>query len=154
MYPPGFSPPVSKRNETVATPPVSELPVPMLPPGAISGESGPPPQPKQTAHELLPPGSPSSTGNTPGQQVALPTQTPKSEPAQPRDSIRIRGEDGSYVTLTEPKKVVGEGDKQRALRTLTPEEKARARFVKNILVWSFCAILLAIALVLLTRLSG
>jgi hypothetical protein len=43
--------------------------------------------------------------------------------------------DGGTVELHEPTKTVGQGEDQRELRQLTPEERARRRFRRNLIMW-------------------
>jgi hypothetical protein len=49
----------------------------------------------------------------------------------------------------EPVKTVGFGDDAVELRSLTPEEKARKRLKKNLILWGFGLIVIGIALVVL-----
>jgi len=58
----------------------------------------------------------------------------------------IPAEDGTLVTLREPVKTVGEGDEEIELRSLTPEEKERKRLKKNVIVWGFGLVIIAITL--------
>jgi len=63
----------------------------------------------------------------------------------------IPTEDGGFTTLRDPVKTVGDGDEEIELRALTPEEKARKKFKKNLILWGFGLAIMAITLyVLLT----
>ena len=156
MYPPGTldkAPDVSNEVNAPSTTLNSSPPPPPTPPAQPAvGES---PKEVGIADTRLPPAPDTTSEQTPGKQVALPTtKHAATEPATPPASVAIRDADGAIVTLVEPKKVIGSGERQKELRTLSPQQKARVRFVKNFLVWFFCAIVLAIALVLLARFNG
>lgn len=57
----------------------------------------------------------------------------------------IPTEDGTFVTLREPLRTVGEGDEEIELRSLTAEEKERKKLKKNLIVWGFGLVIIAIA---------
>jgi hypothetical protein len=57
--------------------------------------------------------------------------------------------DGSVVTVREPVKTVGEGDDEVELRSRTPEERAKRRLRKNLVLWGFGLIVMAIVLIIL-----
>jgi hypothetical protein len=63
--------------------------------------------------------------------------------------IVLPTEDGGYVTLRDPVKTIGHGDEEIELRTLSPEEKARRKLKKNLILWGFGLLLIAITLALL-----
>ena len=87
--------------------------------------------------------------STPQTQVPLPG-APQPAPATSNDgSILIQTEDGQQVALRDPVKTVGHGDDERELRPLTPEEKTKRRFVRNIAFWVVCAIILLATLVIM-----
>ena len=58
----------------------------------------------------------------------------------------IPTEDGTFVTVREPLKTVGEGDEEIELRSLTAEERERKKLKKNLIVWGFGLVIIAITL--------
>ena len=122
----------------------------MLPPGA----GDPAPVATTKVDGMLPPGI--GAGPSPGQQVALPESPderdlgglPILEQAE-SGSLTMLTEDGSSVTLREPVKTIGHGDDAQELRQLTSKEKARRRMVKNLVLWSFGALILIVAVLIL-----
>jgi len=66
-------------------------------------------------------------------------------------TITIPTETGSLARLYEPVKKVGYGEDEIELRRLTPEEKARRRLVKNIIM-AACGVifLVVVAWIMLT----
>jgi len=56
----------------------------------------------------------------------------------------IPTEDGTFVTVREPLKTVGEGDEEIELRSLTAEERERKKLKKNLIVWGFGLVIIAI----------
>lgn len=107
----------------------------LLPPGAsTSGSSGP----SSNAASLLPPG----TGNPAASQpiAAASGHTPTSD-------------DTGLLRLREPVKTIGHGDDEIELRKLTPEEKARKRFKKNLILWGFGIVMLVVTMVILLTLG-
>jgi len=68
----------------------------------------------------------------------------------PDGSVLITTGDGEQIALKEPtRKVVSSEGEVRELRTLTPEEKARRRLIRNIVVFGFCALVLLGAMIAL-----
>ncbi len=63
--------------------------------------------------------------------------------------VQIPTEDGKVVTLHEPKRVVQQGEEEVEIRSLTPEEKARRRMFKNIIMFGFGGMVLLIVLTVL-----
>jgi hypothetical protein len=61
----------------------------------------------------------------------------------------IPTEDGTFVTVREPVKTVGEGDEEIELRSLTGEEKERKKLKKNLIVWGFGLVIIAITVYVL-----
>ena len=59
------------------------------------------------------------------------------------------GEEGGLVRLREPVKTVGYGDDAVELRTLTPEERARRRLRKNLILWTVGLVILGVTLAIL-----
>ena len=57
------------------------------------------------------------------------------------------------MALREPVKTIGRGDDERELHQLDAEEKARRRFRKNIIVWTFGAVILLITIFILLRMG-
>jgi hypothetical protein len=93
---------------------------------------------------LLPPGADAR----PGEQVALP------DPSRP-ESAQTAGEgqvllptDAGYVVLRDPVKTVGEGDDQVELRRADPEERARKRLRKNLILWVFGIALMGLTMLM------
>ena len=106
---------------------------------------------------LLPAATSGAAGLTPGQEVSVPYESqPQSTPQTPftrpltdspvAKTILLPTEDGGQVALRDPVKTIRDGDEEIELRTLTPEEKARRRFWKNLFVWTFGLVMLAITL--------
>jgi len=58
----------------------------------------------------------------------------------------IPTEDGKLVTIREPVKTVGDGDEEIELKTLTAEEKEKKKLKKNLIVWGFGLVIMAITL--------
>ncbi len=95
------------------------------------------------------------------QQVALPEEEmarqlkalnrPLPPSNVPKNAVLIETEEGEYVALREPVKTVGKGLEARELRVLTPEEKARRRLIRNVVVYSVGLIILVTVFMLLTR---
>lgn len=66
-------------------------------------------------------------------------------------SVVIPTDDGKYVALREPVKTVGKGSQERELRVLTPEEKQKRRFVRNVIVYTIGLVILIVTFALLAR---
>lgn len=135
----------------------------LLPPGDASAPldetaASPTPVAKSSGEteSLLPEGAEES-GRAPMQQIALPekemaeAERPKLPLRAPDGSVVIPTDDGSYTTLREPVKTVGEGINERELVTLPPEVKARRRMVRGIIVYMFCIVVLIVVLGLLAK---
>jgi hypothetical protein len=102
-----------------------------------------------SAASLLPPGAaPVPTHAAPTRPAAV-TFGHESKPLH--QPVIIPTEDGGFVSIREPVKVIGDGDEAIELRPLTPEEKARRKFRKNLLLWGFgLAMMFVVMLILLT----
>jgi hypothetical protein len=135
--------------------PVGPLPTTPLPPADIGTTpalptSGPSLPTSAPVDQMLPPGA-GVTGPIvgPGAQVALPTQqaaaraaTMQNQRIEPgEDEILIPTEDGQTIVRHRPKTVFN-GEEDVELRELTSEEKVKKRTKKNLLVWSFCVLVL------------
>jgi hypothetical protein len=124
-----------------------------LPPGAEdwrpSSEDQPaeqsPKRSKRSIEELLPPGADGAAGVTPGEQVEVP-DAPRRRPViaanLPKGSVAVPTPDGGFVTVTESPALIGEGDEEIEVRRLTPQEKARRRFRRNMILWSVSILIL------------
>ena len=123
----------------------------LLPPGAaeISPETKP-----SVGEDLLPPGASDSDRAAAGKQVALASDVKNQPIAKDDKEITITTEDGTEVTLHEPVKKVGVGENAIELRSLTPEEKSRRRLIKNIIVFSFCVLVLGISVIVLIAIQS
>lgn len=95
------------------------------------------------------------------QQVALPEEEmarqlkalnrPLPPTNVPKDAVLIETEDGGYVALREPVKTVGTGANERELHVLTPEQKAKRRIIRNLVVFSVGLTVLFVIFMLLMR---
>jgi hypothetical protein len=93
----------------------------------------------------------------PVQQVPLPVpqpslpveKTPKKQTRLSGEKILIPTEEGSFVTVREPVKTVGTGDNEVELKVLTPQEKAKRKLIRNLIVGGFCLIVLIVTMVAL-----
>ncbi len=158
---PAPSQPTTKETKSSRGTAVDDL----LPPGASASSGTAAPEQKASlkrpaVDELLPPGATQSADTDSVQRIDLPrkgatTAAALNRPiAAPGDTFTIPSEDGGVATIHEPVKKIVAGEEERELHTLTPEEKERARMIKNVIVWTVCAFVLAAALFLLTFLSG
>jgi hypothetical protein len=120
--------PVSRTGQTDSTLPPAGT-VPQLPPG-VGGTPAPV----------------NRVGATP---IPASTSTRHSGAAATGSRIVLPTEDGGYVTLRDPVKTIGVGDEEVELRTLSPEEKARRKLKRNLILWGFGLLLIAITLALL-----
>lgn len=107
------------------------------PTGAKAGSrplpmSAPIPVPTSPAQAATSP----AVGSTPGVQSR--------GPSGGGEPLVIPTEDGTFVTLREPLRTVGEGDEEIELRSLTAEEKERKKLKKNLIVWGFGLVIIAI----------
>jgi hypothetical protein len=57
--------------------------------------------------------------------------------------------DPASVNVREPVRTVGVGDEEIELRAVSPEERARRRLKKNLILWAIGLILIAITLAIL-----
>jgi hypothetical protein len=126
----------------------------LLPPGAAT--AGPTRSEQATSSaavdSMLPSGVAASTPTAVGVQVAIPN-APQRLPGQhrnlPAGAIVVPTPEGGFVTVTETPKTIGEGDEEIELRRLTSEEKAKRRFLKNLLLGGFCLALIVIVVAIL-----
>ncbi len=110
----------------------------MLPPSTASSRRLP-----GAGATPLPTGRPGASAKT-GAGAPLPRA-----PGSGGSSVVLPTEDGGYVTVREPVKTIGRGDEAIELRTLSPEEKARRKLKKNLVLWGFGLLIIGITLVLL-----
>lgn len=75
--------------------------------------------------------------------------TPSQRPTGGGKSLVIPTEDGTFVTLRDPIKTVGEGDEEMELKSLSPEEREKKKLKKNLIVWGFGLVIIAITLYVL-----
>jgi hypothetical protein len=154
LLPPGADP-----NADLGLPPAADL---GLPPAA---DAGLPPSTETHHHRtaadaLLPPGAIDEPTLAPGREQALPEpekQLAPGEFAPPPGELPGEGlvtlptADGHYRTVRDAGKVIGHGEEELELRRLTPEEKARRRTFRNIIMVLFCLALLGFVSWLMTR---
>jgi hypothetical protein len=81
--------------------------------------------------------------------TTAPVSSARADGSQSASSIVIPTEDGGQVMVREPVKTVGEGDDEIELRSRTPEEKAKRRLIKNLVLWGFGLVFIAIVLITL-----
>lgn len=127
----------------------------LLPPGAMASEkssivSGTAGSSSENADELLPPGASDSGGvGASLSQVAIPSDDDLAKDRRTEDgSILISTADGEVAIKTPVKKVVGPRGEERELVELTPEQKAKRRLIRNVIVWGFCAIVLTVTMLM------
>ena len=161
LLPPGADllPPMA-GDSTAAAPSGSASIDSLLPPGATNEFAAPGAamlqlesqalaagRPKELADTLLPPTAGEVVMSTTLEQVALPTaprmMLPPPENLAP-GAVAVPTEDGGYVTVRETPKTIGKGDDEIELRRLTPEEKAKRRMRRNIIMFCICMALLGI----------
>jgi hypothetical protein len=129
-------------------------------PGGPLGAAGllPPSVSPGQVESMLPPGAAPANAPVPVQQVPLPVPQPAlpvgtkaaKKPARTTgEKILIPTEEGGYVTVREPVKTVGVGEKEVELKVLTPAEKAKRRLIRSAIVGGFCLIVLFVTMVLL-----
>jgi len=156
LFPPSSIDPMLPPS--VAAPPA---PVdPMLPPSiAVPSSSPVDPMLPPSVDSLLPPTTDAvpkgetrveMAGKAPMPSKASTAASSSSQNEDEAEPIVIPTEDGTLVTLHEPKKVVRYGNQTRELHRLTPEEKAHHRFVKNIIMAVFGMFILGIVAAILT----
>lgn len=113
-------------------------------PGSLLPPAGAVPQ--------LPPGvggTPAPVSKSGATPVPASARTRQSGAAATGGPIVLPTEDGGYVTLRDPVKTIGHGDEEIELRTLSPEEKARRKLKRNLILWGFGLLLIAVTLALL-----
>lgn len=71
------------------------------------------------------------------------------QPQSPSAPRPISVPDGGPIRLREPVKTVGVGDDEIELRSLTPEERARRRLIKNLILWGIGVAIIAVTLAVL-----
>jgi hypothetical protein len=75
--------------------------------------------------------------------VPVPTRRRKGEP------VILRTADGGYVTVDDSVRTVRVMGEEVELRRLTPEEKARRRFRRSVVMWAIGALLLIVTTAIL-----
>jgi hypothetical protein len=73
---------------------------------------------------------------------------PTTQPSAARPII-LPTQDAGLVTVREPIKRAGSSDEAFELRSLTPQQKERWRFKKNLILWLFGIIILGITIIVL-----
>ncbi len=101
----------------------------------------------------MPPGAASTAAPEEGQQVALPNKQEDDAKKGSPDAFVIQDEDGSLVTVHEPKKTVRRGNTELELKPVSKEEKDRRRSLTNLIVWGFCALVLGVVVYVLIMVS-
>jgi hypothetical protein len=107
------------------------------------------------ADELLPPGTSTAAAGAPGpgEQVAIPAAPlplPHVMGSSGTEAVQLPAADGPLALKDSPK-IVGSGDDEVELRRLAPEEKARRRFRKGIILWTLCILVLVAVFYFFTR---
>lgn len=147
------SPPESQPAGTPLVPlpsPPPPLPPPIAAPPILS--------PSVSAPPIYPPTKPAppmfAPASAPHPSSYLPPQLPSSvtgksdEPPTAVDSAPtpqhfvIPTVDGGQAVIREPTRVAVSGTQRRSLRSMTAEERATHRWIKNCVVFSVCAVLL------------
>ncbi len=168
-FPPGYRPPTARREPRPPDVPRPPEPAPakkpkvdvteLLPPGAAEAEPTPVAHavasPVVPLEPLLPPGAGSAdAAAVPHEQLPIPA-APQRAPAKPAGvppgAIAVPTDDGGYVVVTESSKTVGGGEDAVEVRRLTPEEKARRRFRRGVILWGFCILVLLVVFYLFSR---
>jgi len=119
-----------------------------LPPVAGIGLPAAVPVRPDKAAALLPPGAaavaPSAmAGDAQIPVPSAPVRVPTALASQPADALLIAVKDAP--------KVIGSGDDEVEVRRLSPEEKARRRFRKSLILWTVCLLVLIAVFYFLTR---
>lgn len=153
----------------------------LLPPGAYEPPATPAAKPAESAAakprrpkpvessapavtDLLPRGAASAATDTlaerpvPAPQLADP-ETPAPQPApsapkpapKPTAGIPLPTSDGDVVTVRDEPRIVRDGDEEVEIRRLSPEEKARRRLRKNIVLFVLCLTILLVVLYIFAR---
>jgi hypothetical protein len=130
-------------------------------PWATGGASAAPVQKRPTIDEMLPPGAaPISTQTGSAAAPMSPFGTSTSPvgmgaggaviPRVAADTVVIPTEDGRYVAVRQKEKTIRFKGEEVEVRRLTPVEKARKRFIKNMVMGLFgIAVLAAVAIILM-----
>lgn len=163
LLPPGADllPPMAAGGDASMLPPAANAGIDsLLPPGAtaeftsrsdamamLAAEAQASGRPKDAADNLLPPTAGDVVMSTTLEQVAIPDaprmMLPPPENLAP-GAVAVPTEDGGYVTVRETPKTIGKGDDEIELRRLTPEEKAKRRFRRNVIMFTVCMAILGI----------
>lgn len=130
--------PVTKPPETPGEKPAGNRPLPVSDPLLPPSTGGAARRTSEPA-DLLPPGAAA------GERKPLPAQISS---RADRDTVQIPTAQG-YVGVHAPVKTVVHRGQEIELRQLTPEEKARRRFVRNSILFVFCVGVLIVVTALL-----
>jgi hypothetical protein len=154
LLPPGLgsAPVESAEPATSEAPAIDDL----QPRGAADYEPDAPgrvaPQPS-VIDALLPPGATSDeAASIATEQVAIPQAPKRPRPLPsnlPAGAIPVPTLVGGFVAIQEKPKTVGAGDDEFEVRRLTPEEKAKRRFRRNIIMGAFCLAILVVVMLLM-----
>jgi len=114
--------------------------------------------------QLLPPEAPDLSLGEPAPDVAprvpwvepqgderpkAPAVVPVSTRPRKEEPVILRTADGGYVAVDDSVKTVRVKGEEVELRRLTPEEKARRRFRRNVVMWAIGALLLILTTAIL-----
>ena len=126
----------------------------LLPPGAggetLPGSTDALPM-SAPVDKLLPPGA--EGGSQPGSQLPIPEEAQEELPPAPPDSILLPTAEGHMTAVSTKKKIINDFGEEMELEQLDADQKSSFRFKKNLIVWSFCAVVLVLTTLLLLRLS-
>jgi len=133
----------------------------LLPPGAtaagsVTAESDAAVSRHSVVDTLLPPGAPADPAAMPTEQVALPDApppAPKPMPVAAPGRLVLPTPDGDYVMVEnkEGVRTISSKGEEIEIRKLSPEERAHRRRVKNIIMFTFAIVLLAVVIFIMTR---
>ena len=121
--------------------------------------------PEVSLDSLLPPSVNGEVGVEPKPEVPLPqvvsaTVATSSKPASSAPSIAVLDEvkasadPKAIPSLHEPVRTVSSGGKQRQIQQRSNHDRARRRFRKNLIMWTLCAIVMIVAMIVLMNFGG
>jgi hypothetical protein len=125
----------------------------LLPPSTAKGDMAAAvdtaPKRVSSVDELLPPGVSPSAAST--------TFTPDDGSSQnkgPEGTVVLPSPDGGFVTVKESVKTVEYGREEVELRKLTPEQKARRRLIRTLILVTFGLLFLSAVAIVLIMVNG
>lgn len=130
-------PPATAVAQSRTEPPIcaSEPSAPPVSASPVESTFSPPP--------VLAPQQTCSPSERPQQDTLV---TTRSKPATPARSFVISTIDGAQTVINEPTRIAVSGSKHRQLRDATTQEKESRRAIKNIVIFTLCAVLLGVVL--------